>query len=103
MALRPLKRSTSSPELFSASILDSLSEAVVVVDASRLIQYANLSAEQFFGVGRARLTTRPHGATVEQIATDLWPHIPDAAAKTTPRQSVSMARQWLGTESGFGM
>jgi hypothetical protein len=50
----------------------------------------------------AYLATRPHGATVDQIATDLWPHIPDAAAKTTPRQSVSMARQWLGANPHTG-
>lgn len=40
---------------FPGAILDALSEAVVVVDASGGIHYANLSAEQFFGVGRARL------------------------------------------------
>ena len=42
-----------------AAILDSLSEAVVVVDGDGLIHYANLSAEQFFGVGRARLVGHP--------------------------------------------
>ena len=31
----------------------------MVVDAGRLIHYANLSAEQFFGVGRARLVGHP--------------------------------------------
>ena len=59
MVLRPLKRQGSSPEHFSVAILDSLSEAILVVDRRRLIHYANLSAEQFFGVGRARLLGHP--------------------------------------------
>jgi two-component system nitrogen regulation sensor histidine kinase GlnL len=59
MALRPLKRSDSGGEQFPSAILDSLSEAVVVVDGAGLIHYANLSAEQFFGVGRARLVSHP--------------------------------------------
>jgi two-component system, NtrC family, nitrogen regulation sensor histidine kinase GlnL len=59
MALRPLKRSDSTGDQFPSAILDSLSEAVVVVDGSGLIHYANLSAEQFFGVGRARLVSHP--------------------------------------------
>jgi DNA-binding SARP family transcriptional activator len=44
----------------------------------------------------AYLLTRPRGATVEELASALWPHIPNAASKTTPRQSVSAARHWLG-------
>src|SRR5476651_1019375 len=59
MTLRPLKRSDSVSDQFPSAILDSLSEAVVVVDGSGLIHYANLSAEQFFGVGRARLVSHP--------------------------------------------
>ncbi len=59
MALRPLKRTDSVSEQFPSAILDSLSEAVVVVDAAGRIHYANLSAEQFFGVGRARLVGHP--------------------------------------------
>ncbi|HTR85557.1 MAG TPA: ATP-binding protein [Reyranella sp.] len=55
MAVRPLKRSESVVEPFPSAILDSLSEAVVVVDGVGLVHYANLAAEQFFGVGRARL------------------------------------------------
>jgi two-component system nitrogen regulation sensor histidine kinase GlnL len=55
MAVRPLKRSAAVGEQFSSAILDSLSEAVVVVDGAGLVHYANLAAEQFFGVGRARL------------------------------------------------
>jgi two-component system nitrogen regulation sensor histidine kinase GlnL len=59
MPLRHLKRSDSMNEQFPSAILDSLSEAVVVVDGEGLIHYANLSAEQFFGVGRARLVSHP--------------------------------------------
>src|SRR5471030_2759045 len=59
MALRPLKRSDSVSDQFPIAILDSLSESVVVVDGAGLIHYANLSAEQFFGVGRARLVSHP--------------------------------------------
>ncbi len=59
MALRPLKRADSPSEQFPSAILDSLSEAIVVVDGAGTISYANLSAEQFFGVGRARLVGHP--------------------------------------------
>src|SRR5580693_1731629 len=59
MALRPLKRTDSANDQFPSAILDSLSEAVVVVDGEGLIHYANLAAEQFFGVGRARLVSHP--------------------------------------------
>jgi two-component system nitrogen regulation sensor histidine kinase GlnL len=59
MALRPLKRADSVNDQFPSAILDSLSEAVVVVDGEGLIHYANLAAEQFFGVGRARLVSHP--------------------------------------------
>ena len=59
MPLRPFKRQNALSEQFPTAILDSLSEAVVVVDAGGLIHYANLSAEQFFGVGRARLIGHP--------------------------------------------
>ena len=59
MVLRTLRRSDAAGEQFSNSILDSLSEAIVVVDGSGQIHYANLSAEQFFGVGRARLVNHP--------------------------------------------
>ncbi|MBS0517360.1 MAG: PAS domain-containing protein [Proteobacteria bacterium] len=59
MALRPLKRSDLQGEQFSGAILDSLSEAVVVVDSAGMVRYANLSAEQLFGVGRARLVGHP--------------------------------------------
>src|SRR5471032_1989246 len=59
MAVRTLKRSDLPSDQFSSAILDSLSEAVVVVDGTGLVRYANLSAEQFFGVGRARLVGHP--------------------------------------------
>src|SRR6185503_21169192 len=59
MAVRPLKRPASANEQFPSAILDSLSEAILVVDGSATIHYANLSAEQFFGVGRARLVGHP--------------------------------------------
>jgi two-component system nitrogen regulation sensor histidine kinase GlnL len=59
MTLRPLKRMDSLSEQFQSAILDSLSEAVVVVNGAGTISYANLSAEQFFGVGRARLVSHP--------------------------------------------
>jgi two-component system nitrogen regulation sensor histidine kinase GlnL len=58
MAVRPLRR-TEVSEQFPSAILDALSEAVVVVDGDGMIHYANLSAEQFFGVGRARLVSHP--------------------------------------------
>jgi two-component system nitrogen regulation sensor histidine kinase GlnL len=57
MAVRSLKPASLVGEQFPSAILDSLSEAVVVVDGRGLIHYANLSAEQFFGVGRARLVS----------------------------------------------
>jgi two-component system, NtrC family, nitrogen regulation sensor histidine kinase GlnL len=59
MPLQPLKRPNAPSEQFPAAILDSLSEAVVVVDGGGLVHYANLSAEQFFGVGRARIVGHP--------------------------------------------
>src|SRR5258708_4816849 len=59
MVVRILKRSDLTGDLFSSAILDSLSEAIVVVDGGGMIHYANLSAEQFFGVGRARLVAHP--------------------------------------------
>src|SRR5579864_9739572 len=59
MAVRTLRRADAVGDQFPSAILDSLSEAVVVVDGSGLIHYANLAAEQFFGVGRARLVSHP--------------------------------------------
>src|SRR5260221_7333867 len=59
MAGRSLKRTELPSEQFQSAILDSLSEAVVAVDGEAVIHYANLSAEQFFGIGRARLVSHP--------------------------------------------
>ncbi|HEY6982914.1 two-component system sensor histidine kinase NtrB [Reyranella sp.] len=59
MVLRPLKRASLASDQFPGAILDSLTEAVIVVDGDGLVHYANLSAEQFFGVGRARLVGHP--------------------------------------------
>lgn len=59
MALHSLRRAGGVSEQFPTAILNSLSEAVLVVDADSRIRYANLSAEQFFGVGRARLVGHP--------------------------------------------
>jgi two-component system nitrogen regulation sensor histidine kinase GlnL len=59
VALQPLKRPHALGEQFPTAILDSLSEAIVVVDGGGLIHYANLAAEQFFGAGRARLIGHP--------------------------------------------
>jgi two-component system nitrogen regulation sensor histidine kinase GlnL len=59
VAFQPLKRAVALNEQFPAAILDSLSEAIVVVDAQGVIHFANLAAEQFFGVGRARLVSHP--------------------------------------------
>jgi len=44
----------------------------------------------------AYLASRPHGATLERFACDLWPDDPDIVGKTTPRQAASVARAWLG-------
>ena len=59
MAVRTLRRADLLSDQFPSAILDSLSEAVVVVDGDGRIHYANLAAEQFFGVGRARLVSHP--------------------------------------------
>ena len=59
MAVRTLKRASALSDQFSTAILDSLSEAIVVIDGESVIHYANLSAEQFVGVGRARLVSHP--------------------------------------------
>ena len=68
MAVRTLKRFDAGGDQFSNAILDALSEAVVVVDNTGMIHYANLSAEQFFGVGRARLVGHPLGEFMPEDA-----------------------------------
>lgn len=59
MAVRPLRRSEDVADQFPNAILDSLSEAILVVDGLGHVHYANLAAEQFFGVGRTRLVGHP--------------------------------------------
>src|SRR5258705_6485935 len=59
MAVQPRKRSSAPSDQFPTAILDSLSEAIIVIDADGLMHYANLAAEQFFGVGRTRLVGHP--------------------------------------------
>lgn len=59
MALQPLKRPVALNDQFPTAILDSLSEAILVIDSGGLMLYANLAAEQFFGVGRTRLVGHP--------------------------------------------
>jgi two-component system, NtrC family, nitrogen regulation sensor histidine kinase GlnL len=68
MTLHPIKRPNRLSQQFPTAILDSLSEAVIVADAEGLIHYANLSAEQFFGVGRARLVGHPLSEFVPEDA-----------------------------------
>ncbi|MBM3644967.1 MAG: PAS domain-containing protein [Alphaproteobacteria bacterium] len=52
--VQPLRRPPAG-EPAPFTILDALSEAIVVVEPDGAMRYANLAAEQFFGVGRARL------------------------------------------------
>ena len=67
MSVQPLKRAKVESDSFPTALLDSLSEAIVVVDGNGLVHYANLSAEQFFGVGRARLVGHPHSEVVRRL------------------------------------
>ncbi|MBS0219778.1 MAG: PAS domain-containing protein [Proteobacteria bacterium] len=66
MGAQPLKRVGLAHDPFPGAILDSLSEAVIVADGNGLVHYANLSAEQFFGVGRARLVGHQLGEFMPQ-------------------------------------
>jgi hypothetical protein len=50
----------------------------------------------------AYLATRPRGATSERYGTDLWPEDPDIIGKTKVRQSIKVARSWLGTNPDTG-
>ena len=68
MSVKPLRRPDQAGDEFSGLVLDSLSEAIIVVDATGSIKYANLSAEQFFGVGRARLVAHPLNEFVPEDA-----------------------------------
>lgn len=68
MPARPLERPDLANDQLPSAILDSLSEAVIVVDGGGIVHYANLSAEQFFGVGRARLVGHPLGEFIPEDA-----------------------------------
>jgi hypothetical protein len=48
------------------------------------------------------LATRPRGATVEEFGTALWPDEPDVANKPKLRNSIYVARKWLGTDPNTG-
>ncbi|MBN9621148.1 MAG: peptidoglycan-binding protein LysM, partial [Actinobacteria bacterium] len=50
----------------------------------------------------AYLATRSSGVTTERYGTDLWPDDPDIASKTKVRQSITVVRQWLGTNDRTG-
>jgi hypothetical protein len=50
----------------------------------------------------AYLATRPRGVTSERYGTDLWPDDPDIVGKTKLRQSITIARSWLGTNPVTG-
>jgi hypothetical protein len=50
----------------------------------------------------AYLATRPRGVTSERYGTDLWPDDPDIVGKTKLRQSITIARGWLGTNPATG-
>ena len=66
MAVQPLRRAELANDPFPSAILDSLSEAVIVVDGEGLVHYANLAAEQFFGAGRTRLMGHPLAEFIPQ-------------------------------------
>ena len=59
MALHPLKRAERAQRTVPDGDPRFAVGGDLVVDAEGLIHYANLSAEQFFGVGRARLVGHP--------------------------------------------
>ena len=48
------------------------------------------------------LATRPRGATVEEFGTALWPDEPDVANKPKLRNSIYVARKWLGADPNTG-
>lgn len=68
MTAQPLVRVDIANDPFPSAILDSLSEAIVVVDGGGLVHYANLAAEQLFGVGRTRLVGHPLGEFIPEDA-----------------------------------
>jgi hypothetical protein len=48
------------------------------------------------------LATRPRGATVEAFGTALWPDEPDVAGRPKLRNSIYIARKWLGADPSTG-
>lgn len=50
----------------------------------------------------AFLASRPQGVTAAEFGTAMWPHDPDIEGKTKLRQSISIARKWLGMNSETG-
>ena len=48
------------------------------------------------------LATRPRGATVEAFGTALWPDEPDIADRPKLRNSIYVARKWLGVDPTTG-
>jgi hypothetical protein len=51
----------------------------------------------------AYLACRSRGVSAEQFGTDLWPNDPDIATETKLRQSIHIARKWLGTNPRTGL
>ena len=48
------------------------------------------------------LATRPRGATVEAFGTALWPDDPDIVERPKLRNSIYVARKWLGVDPTTG-
>ena len=48
------------------------------------------------------LATRPRGATVEEFGVALWPEEADITSKPKLRNSIYVARKWLGTDPATG-
>ncbi len=48
------------------------------------------------------LVTRPRGATMAQIGTDIWPGEPDVEQKSKVKNAISRTRRWLGTNPSTG-
>ena len=49
------------------------------------------------------LATRPRGATVEAFGTAMWPDDPDIADRPKLRNSIYVARKWLGVDPATGL
>lgn len=50
----------------------------------------------------AFLASRPQGVTAAEFGTAMWPQDPDIEGKTKLRQSISIARKWLGVNQETG-